>query len=66
MPYGHAGPLQSQQLKIVPAKTERAKKMWIGKALVPLVYLENGVVLIPDARYEDGKRLLEQHQTSMR
>ena len=39
-------------------KTRRGA-VWIGEALVPLVYLENGDVLIPASKYEEGLQLLQ-------
>jgi len=61
--YGHTGPLPADQLIIDPIKT-RENKVWVGNALVPLVYLENGEVLIPASSYEDGKRLLDRVRPS--
>lgn len=52
-------PVPTDQLKIDTEKT-RDNKVWVGSALVPLVYLQNGRILIPAAKYEDGMRLLEQ------
>lgn len=59
VPYGDKGPVPADQLKINPEKT-RDNKVWIGSALVPLVFLQNGKVLIPASKYEEGARLLEQ------
>jgi len=59
IPYGSKDPIPADQLKIDPEKT-RDNKVWIGEALVPLVFLENGRVLIPASKYEEGARLLEQ------
>src|SRR2546421_1171471 len=59
VPYGRKGPFQADQLRIDPTKT-REQKVWVGSALVPLVHLENGQVLIPASKYEEGVRLLEQ------
>lgn len=56
------GPLPSNQLKIDANKTQN-NKVWVGRALgalVPLVYLENGKVLIPASKFEEGMRLLKQ------
>jgi hypothetical protein len=58
VPYGDKGPLGADQLKIDPEKS-RDLKVWVGRALVPLVYLQNGKVLIPANKYEEGRRLLE-------
>ena len=57
--YGSKGSVPVDQLKIDSEKT-REHKLWIGSALVPLVYLDNGEVLIPASKYEDGVQLLEQ------
>jgi hypothetical protein len=56
--YGDKGPLGVDQLKIDPEKS-RDLKVWVGHAFVPLVYLENGKILIPANKYEEGRRLLE-------
>lgn len=53
------GPLPVDQLRIDADKT-RENKVWIGNALVPLVYLKNGKVLIPASKYEEGMRLVGQ------
>lgn len=53
------GPVSVDQLKINAEKTQD-NKMWVGDALVPLVFLQNGRVLIPAAKYDEGMRLLEQ------
>jgi len=42
----------------------RDNKVWVGRALVPLVYLENGDILIPAAKFEDGVRLLQRLEQS--
>jgi hypothetical protein len=58
-PYNHDATISNDQLRIDAIKT-REHKVWIGEALVPLVYLENGQVLIPASKYEEGTRLLNQ------
>lgn len=60
---GDKGFLPADQLKIDPEKT-RDNKVWIGSALVPLVFLQDGKVLIPSSKYEEGARLLEQRKPS--
>ncbi len=59
IPYGQKGPVPADQLKIDPEKTTE-HHVWVGQASVPLVYLDNGKVLIPASKYEEGARLLEQ------
>jgi hypothetical protein len=59
IPYGHQGPLAADQLKIDSTKTGE-ETVWVGVVPVPLVYLENGEVLIPAGKYEEGVRLLEE------
>ena len=56
------GFVASDQLKIDPEKT-RDNKVWIGEALVPLVYLQNGEILIPVDKYDEGARLVEKART---
>jgi len=58
IPYGQKGPVPANQLKIDSEKTTE-HHVWVGQASVPLVYLENGQVLIPASEYDEGVRLLE-------
>jgi hypothetical protein len=51
-------PIATDELTIDPIKT-REHKLWVGDALVPLVYLRNGKILVPAARYDDAAHLLE-------
>jgi hypothetical protein len=57
--YGQKGPVPADQLKIDPEKTTE-HHVWVGQASVPLVFLDNGGVLIPAGKYEEGMRLLEE------
>lgn len=59
VPYGRQGPVASGELRIAARRTERAQKLWIGDALVPLVYLDSGAVLIPYAKFDEGRRMLD-------
>lgn len=59
IPYGSTTHVAIKSLEIDPIRT-RAHKVWIGNALVPLVFLKSGEILIPAASYENGKRLLDQ------
>src|SRR5882724_9635294 len=43
----------------IDAEKAREYKIWVGDALVPIVYLKNGEILIPSSRYEEGKRILD-------
>ena len=61
VPFGDKTPIPADELKIDPEKTSD-NKVWIGSALVPLVVLENGKVLIPASKYEEGARLLQQRR----
>jgi hypothetical protein len=63
VPYRDKGPLPANELKIDPEKTAD-NKVWIGNALVPLVFLKNGKVLIPAVEYDQGVRLLEEAKFS--
>ncbi len=49
----------SELLKIDLGKT-RDDNVWVGGALVPLVYLQNGDVLVPVAKYNESVRLLKE------
>lgn len=53
------GSVPSDQL-IIDVDETSDNKVWVGSALVPLVFLRNGKVLIPASRYEEGMRLLKQ------
>jgi hypothetical protein len=59
VPYDRNAAISADQLRIDAIKT-REHKVWIGEALVPLVYLDNGEVLIPASKYQEGTRLLDQ------
>ncbi|MCU1296460.1 MAG: hypothetical protein JWO91_738 [Acidobacteriaceae bacterium] len=59
LPYSGKDVIRTDKLKIDARKT-RENTVWIGTELVPLVYLEDGMILIPRAKYEDGVRLLDQ------
>jgi len=63
IPFAHKGPIPAGELRIDSMKT-RDNKVWVGRALVPLVYLENGDILIPAAKFEDGVRLLQRLEQS--
>jgi hypothetical protein len=56
---GAKGPVSASQLKIDSEKT-RDDSVWIGQALVPLVYLQSGDVLVPLSKYDESVRLLQQ------
>jgi hypothetical protein len=57
--YGDKGSVPADQLNIDPEKTSD-NKVWVGSELVPLVFLQNGKVLIPASKYEEGARLIQQ------
>ena len=59
VPYDDKGPVPEGELNIETEKT-RDNKVWIGSALVPLVFLENGRVLLPASQYQESRRLLKQ------
>jgi hypothetical protein len=63
VPYGRKPPLPTDQMSINAEKT-REQKLWVGEALVPLVYLYNGDVLIPADEYEEGSRMLNRSKSS--
>jgi hypothetical protein len=58
IPYANRNAMPTDQLEIDAGKTTE-HKLWIGSALVPLIYLKNGKVLIPASKYEEGVRLLK-------
>lgn len=57
--YGSTTHSRPKRFEIDPIKS-RAHKVWVGHALVPLVFLKSGEILIPAASYDNGKRLLDQ------
>jgi hypothetical protein len=57
--YGDKGSVPADQLNIDPEKTSD-NKVWVGSELVPLMFLQNGKVLIPASKYEEGARLIQQ------
>jgi hypothetical protein len=59
VPYDYKSVIPADQLRIDAIKT-REHKVWVGEVLVPLVYLDNGAVLIPASKYKEGTRLLDQ------
>lgn len=59
VPYDRQAAIFANELRIDTIKT-REHKVWVGEALVPLVYLDDGEVLIPASKYEEGTRLLDQ------
>jgi hypothetical protein len=59
IPYERKEAIPADQLTIDTVKTGE-HKVWVGKALVPLVYLRNGEVLIPANKYEEGAQLLRE------
>lgn len=61
VPYGRKPAIPADQLRIDPIKT-REHKVWVGEALVPLVYLDNGEVLVPASKYEEATQFLEQRK----
>lgn len=57
VPYGRKGVVPGDQLKIDPNKT-RENSVWVEDQLVPLVYLENGEILLPAGKYEEAAHIL--------
>jgi hypothetical protein len=46
----------------IDAEKTREEKIWVGDALVPIVYLKSGDILIPSANYQTGKQVLEKQK----
>jgi|SRR5664280_904329 len=55
--YSNRGSLPADELHIDPIKS-REHQVWIGEALVPLIYLRSGEILIPMNAYEQGTAVL--------
>jgi len=62
VPFNRPGPIAAPDLVIDVRRTERAQKYFIGDALVPLVYLEDGGILIPLAKLKEGSNAIKQMQ----
>jgi hypothetical protein len=56
--YSAKVPIPPSTLKIDSIKT-RWDAVWVGGALVPLVYLQSGDILVPAVKYDEGVRLLQ-------
>lgn len=56
--YGTKTAVPGSNLTIDPQKSVD-HKVWVGNTLVPLVYLRNGDILIPQESYNAGSRALE-------
>lgn len=59
--YGDKGSVPDDQLTIDSEKTSE-NKVWVGSALVPLVFLQNGKILIPATKYQEGAQLLDENK----
>ena len=57
--YPQKRPIPPAPWRIDPEKT-RDDKVWIGEALVPLVYLQSGEIFVPVSKYEESVSLLHQ------
>lgn len=58
IPYQKGVIAASDVQKIDPIKS-RELGVWIDHKNVPLVFLENGEILIPASKYDEGRRLLD-------
>jgi len=56
---GERSSVPASRLKIDPEKT-RDDNVWVGQALVPIVYLQSGDVLVPLSKYDESVHLLQQ------
>jgi hypothetical protein len=63
VPYGENRSIPPTALKIDSEKT-REDAVWVGDALVPLVHLQNGDILVPASKYDEGVRLLQKRGRS--
>ncbi len=61
--YGDRGVVAAAQLNIDPNKSRR-DAVWVGSALVPIIYLRDGEILIPARKYEEGARLVERSKAT--
>jgi hypothetical protein len=66
IPYRGEVTVLADQLKINSSKTTKEKSIWSGNTWVPLIFLDNGEVLIPVVKYEEGKRIIDQDRMKLR
>lgn len=55
--YSDRGTVSNRELQIDPKRTAE-NKVWVGGALVPLVYLHDGAILVPASAYDEAAHLL--------
>lgn len=55
------GPVPQSELHVLSEQTSQSVDLWVrvNTQLVPLVFLQNGVVLIPSDAYQEGMAKLE-------
>jgi hypothetical protein len=59
LPYKQEGLISQSELIIDTEQMQRNRQaVLVDGELVPIIYLKNGNILIPSAKYEDGKKLL--------
>jgi len=58
IPYRKGVIVSPDSLKIDPIKS-RELGVWIDHKNIPLVFLENGEILISASKYDEGRRLLD-------
>ncbi len=58
VPYYERVQEDARTISIDPVRS-RNHRLWVGQELVPLVYLDDGQVLIPAAKVEEGISILQ-------
>lgn len=65
--HNNGASVPADELSVNARETEQTEtKVWVGTTLVPIVFLENGKVLIPATKYEEGKQLVERFLSKSR
>ena len=62
LPYSATNPISYGELDVDAERTQRdfpERSLFLDNELVPIVYLRSGEVLIPAAKYDQGKRMVD-------
>jgi hypothetical protein len=65
-PYPRGAAVPNGQLRIDVRQRSKTQLTWLGNGWVPLIQLEDGTLLIPESRYEEGMRIIERERIRTR
>lgn len=54
--------VRNSQLRIDVGPRSKTQLTWLGNGWVPLIQLEDGTLLIPESRYEEGMKIIGREQ----